>query len=214
MSFYETIESFIPERIPAIGAIFYSAIPARRFRKYYRIIADSIPVEEGRILDIGTGPGYLPIEIAKKYPSTEAVGIDISERMIEIAEKNSRDIANVDFVVMDANKLEFDDNYFDFIVSSGSSHHWRNPVRIYNEIYRVLKKGRQAWIYELCPNASKEEVKEVLFAPYPLFKFVASLHGIGEAEYQTRIKDIIEASRFLHYTFEKQAVATKVVLRK
>jgi len=214
MSLYKTLDSFIPEGIPAIGAVFYNAIPARRFGKYYRFIADSIPVEEGRILDVGTGPGYLPIEIAKKNPSIEVVGIDVSEKMVEIAGKNAKDIANVDFVVMDANKLEFDDNYFDFIVSSGSSHHWRNPVRIYNEIYRVLRKGKQAWIYELCPDVSREEVGKVLLAPYPLFKFVASIHGIREAEYQTKIKDVIESSNFSHYTFEKRAIAITVALRK
>lgn len=214
MSLYETIESLIPEGIPAIGAIFYNAIPARRFRKYYRIIADNIPVEKGRILDVGTGPGYLPIEIAKKNPSIEVVGIDVSEKMVDIARKNAGGIDNIDFKVMDANRLEFDDDYFDFIVSSGSSHHWRSPVRIYNEIHRVLRKARQAWIYELCPEIPKEEVKEALFAPYPLFRLVASIHGIREAEYHTRVRDIIESSKFSHYTFEKQAIAKKVVLRK
>lgn len=214
MSLYETIESLIPEGIPAIGAIFYNAIPARRFRKYYRTIADNIQVEKGRILDVGTGPGYLPIEIAKKYPSIEVVGIDVSKKMIDIARKNAGGIANIDFKVMDASKLEFDNDYFDFIVSSGSSHHWRNPVRIYNEIYRVLKRERQAWIYELCPDISREEVKEALFAPYPLFKFVASIHGIREEEYHTRIRNIIESSDFSHYAFEKQSIAVRVVLRK
>ena len=45
-------------------------------------------VQEGRILDIGSGPGYISIEIAKILPNVKIVGLDISNVMIEIATKN------------------------------------------------------------------------------------------------------------------------------
>lgn len=216
MNFHELAKNLTPEGIPTIGAVFYNALPARMFRRFYSVIANSIPVESGKVLDIGTGPGYLPIAIARIYPSIEVVGIDVSKKMIEIARRNADGIANVDFLVMDANKLEFDDEHFDFVVSSSSSHHWRNPVRIYDEIHRVLKKGGQAWIYELYPDAPKEKIREVLpgLYPYPLFKFVAGTHGITEAKYQKEIKDIIRSSKFSCSAIEKQSIAIKIVLKK
>ena len=42
-------------------------------------------VQEGNLLDIGSGPGYISIEIAKLLPNVEIVGLDISDVMIEIA---------------------------------------------------------------------------------------------------------------------------------
>jgi methylase of polypeptide subunit release factors len=58
---------------------------------FYRQVASEVAVElrQGRILDVGTGPGYLPIEIARSIPGVEVVGIDVSSDMVEMARKNA-----------------------------------------------------------------------------------------------------------------------------
>lgn len=47
-------------------------------------ILDFLPVKTGmKILDLGTGSGYLSFAIAKKYPEVSVVGLDIVEKALE-----------------------------------------------------------------------------------------------------------------------------------
>jgi len=113
----------------------------------------------GRILDIGTGPGYLPIEIAKRSPNLEVVGIDISSGMLKVANRNAIRMGlakRVRFQFGYAEKLPFEDQYFNFVLSTISLHHWLNPADCTKEIYRVLRDDGEALIYEIRRDLDKE----------------------------------------------------------
>jgi len=93
-----------------------------------------------RILDYCCGNGEDSI-IAAKIGAKEVIGIDISEVSIEnCKERAIREGVgkNTSFYVMDAEALEFDDNYFDIIIEYGSLHHL-NLQKAYRELARVLK---------------------------------------------------------------------------
>ena len=40
----------------------------------------------GRMLDIGTGPGHIPVLICERVPDARVVGIDLSKSMLALAE--------------------------------------------------------------------------------------------------------------------------------
>jgi ubiquinone/menaquinone biosynthesis C-methylase UbiE len=108
--------------------------------------------EEQRLLDLGCGTGW-----AVRYAASlvndrgEFDGIDISSKMIEKAISNSSDYRNVHFYKTSADKLPFENNFFDFIICSASFHHYFDPNKVLLEVYRVLKpKGR---IYILDPTS-------------------------------------------------------------
>jgi release factor glutamine methyltransferase len=64
----------------------------------------------GTIIDIGTGSGCIAITLAKEFPQKKSIGIDISERAINVAAKNAEILkANVQFVHHDilTNNLPF-----------------------------------------------------------------------------------------------------------
>ena len=44
--------------------------------------------------------------------------------------------------------MPFADDSFDMVISTGSFHAWKNPVRVMNQFRRVLKTGGEAWIYD------------------------------------------------------------------
>jgi ubiquinone/menaquinone biosynthesis C-methylase UbiE len=70
------------------------------------------------ILDIACGPGGWVLDVANAYPDIRAVGIDISNTMIEYAKARawSKGFNNANFLVMDAlEPLEFADNSFDMV---------------------------------------------------------------------------------------------------
>ena len=70
----------IIERIPAPMASLYGKCSRMVIESYYRRLSEEIVSHLGKgiILDLGTGPGYLPIEIVKRSSSIRVDGIDLS----------------------------------------------------------------------------------------------------------------------------------------
>ncbi|KLI60500.1 class I SAM-dependent methyltransferase [Brachyspira hyodysenteriae] len=96
-------------------------------------------IDYNKLLDIGSGTGYL-INMLKKYKATaEFYGLDLSEEMINISK--SKNIKDAEFILGSANKLPFNDNTFDIVTCIQSFHHYPYPDETMKEVYRVLKKG-------------------------------------------------------------------------
>lgn len=101
-------------------------------------------IKGGMVLDIGTGSGLLAIELCKvKGGHFDIIGIDISQNMIRKAIENAKRAGVEDrirFLVSTAAALPFPDDSFDFVMSYASLHHWLEPVAVFNEVERVVKK--------------------------------------------------------------------------
>jgi demethylmenaquinone methyltransferase/2-methoxy-6-polyprenyl-1,4-benzoquinol methylase len=73
------------------------------------------PFHPDIILDVATGTGDFAIEAAKLHPK-KIIGIDISEKMLEVGEeklrKNKLDKV-IELQVADSENLPFEDNFFD-----------------------------------------------------------------------------------------------------
>ena len=93
------------------------------------------------ILDMGTGPGEPALTVATLVgPTGHVTGIDLSEKMIEIAKRigASQSSGNTDFRVMDCSTLQFPDEAFDAIISSFGFQIFTNPEKAAQEARRVL----------------------------------------------------------------------------
>ena len=209
------------EAIPAPAAIFYDAIPAKILKKPEGKIADDIveKIRSGAIVDLGSGTGYLAIKIAKKAPGLQVYGIDLSRQMVKIARRHAQGVENVRFEFGNAAALPFEDDSIDFIVSTGSLHHWNKPVKVFDECYRVLKKDGEGWIYDPCRDALKERVeqakKEYGFWIYRILTKVTELHGFSRQEYKSKIKVILDQTAFeSKYQMELTDIWMKITLKK
>jgi ubiquinone/menaquinone biosynthesis C-methylase UbiE len=121
-------------------------------------------IPSGKVLDVGTGPGYLLFEIARKSPALELYGIDLSWGMVDMAKKTARKAGlekRVQFEVANASTLPFQAGYFDFVVSTMSLHHWSDPAADFKEVCRVLKPGASAYIYDFRKDISDRTRVEV-----------------------------------------------------
>lgn len=96
-----------------------------------------------KILDIGCGTGYFPVLLGKE--GYEVTGIDLTEEMVTKAKELVADYApyqkDVKIQQMDAEKLIFDDESFDVIITRNLTWTLPHPIEAYQEWFRVLKKG-------------------------------------------------------------------------
>ena len=96
-----------------------------------------------RILDVGCGTGYFVVLLGKE--GFEVTGIDLTQEMIKKAKELIRDHGpypeNVQVMEMDAEKLSFEDESFDAVVTRNLTWTLPHPIEAYQEWYRVLKKG-------------------------------------------------------------------------
>lgn len=104
---------------------------------------DDYDLMHGIALDIGAGPGWLGMELAK-ITNMKIVFLDISQDALDMAKENFEklDVDNeVDYIQADVLELPMEDNRFDFIMSRGSIWFWKQPEKALKEIERILKPG-------------------------------------------------------------------------
>jgi ubiquinone/menaquinone biosynthesis C-methylase UbiE len=101
------------------------------------------------VLDIGCGAGVDTLIAAMMTgPTGTAVGIDLTAEMLERAETNLKltDLKNVTFKKSSGEKLPFEDNSFDVVVSNGAINLIPDKTATLKEALRVLKPGGRLMI--------------------------------------------------------------------
>lgn len=101
-----------------------------------------------KVLDIASGTGFATVAFAKN--GCDVTAIDITDYAVDATNKNLQ-LRNLQgkAIKMDAQKLSFADNTFDFVCAHGCLMHMPDTDKAVQEIYRVLKPGGQcyAWMY-------------------------------------------------------------------
>ncbi|NLT54410.1 MAG: class I SAM-dependent methyltransferase [Actinomycetales bacterium] len=119
----------------------------------YRRVAEEVAAVAptgGRVLDVGTGPGWLPVEIARRRPDLRVTGVDVAPDMVALAGGHAAGLnGRVEAVLGDVVELPFPDDRFDLVVSTLSMHHWPDVDHALPELGRVLRPGGQVWIYDV-----------------------------------------------------------------
>ena len=126
-----------------------------RISKSFVSVIKRMGISSGRVLDIGSGSGTLAIGLCKEIPNISVVGIDISDLILPFARENAEKnhlSSRVTFVEGNAEYLPFENNSFDLIVSSNTLHLIDNPVKMFDEIDRVLKKEGKFFLSDFRRN--------------------------------------------------------------
>jgi ubiquinone/menaquinone biosynthesis C-methylase UbiE len=148
------------------------------------------PKKNEKILDLACGIGLATIEIAKRVKTETTYGIDITKELIDEARKNAKkaNIKNIKFRQSSVKNLPFRDNTFDGMICTNAAHHFHKPLKMFNEIRRVLKNDKKFILIDTCATSKRiqefeRKLKKEEKAHYKFF-------GLKE------IKDILNKTGF------------------
>lgn len=147
-------------RIRETGAGIQDPVTAKQYDRLARQLRDlgwsgvqemlSAGLGSGALLEVGPGPGYLGLELARHLGSRSLTGCEASPLMVRIAQKNAAEYGmEANYVLGSAMELPFSDASFDCVVSNGTLHEWETPRRVFDEIWRVLRPGGQFCVTDL-----------------------------------------------------------------
>jgi ubiquinone/menaquinone biosynthesis C-methylase UbiE len=120
-------------------------------------------IDGGRVLDVATQDGHFVQVLAKYLKSfVEIVGIDLNNDAIETAQ-NTCGSENIQFQVMDAEHLDFEDACFDTVTISASLHHLSNIPQVLSEMVRVLKPGGYFILVEMHRDGHTEAERTTVY---------------------------------------------------
>jgi SAM-dependent methyltransferase len=97
---------------------------------------EAISAAPARVLDLGTGTGLAAFVLARRFPEAEVVGVDVAERMIDTARRNTPPelAGRVRFELADAARLPFGDGAFELVSLA-------NMIPFFDELGRITAPG-------------------------------------------------------------------------
>ena len=137
------------------------------------------------ILDIACGPGEWVLDLARQYPRTQIIGVDVSKRMIEYAQAQAkmRELPNATFRVMDVTQhLDFANDVFD-LINARFLFGFLNPTTwplLAVECFRITRPGGTVRFIEGEAPISNSDSTETLYG-----YFLQSLQRSGRSELPT-----------------------------
>ncbi len=114
---------------------FETPLGKKIFLSERKCIEELIQEGDGKLaIDLGIGTGLFTLILRDK--GYKVIGVDISDRMLEIAKQRGFEVIKHDLNL----KLPFDDEVFDFAFSMTTIEMLKNRKEFVNEVYRILKK--------------------------------------------------------------------------
>ena len=134
-------------------AAVYDRIWSRYISKSLSFLKDWAQLDPlDTVLDVACGTGAFERLVLLEQPTRSIIGVDLSEKMLEIAAQKCRDYPNVAFQNASVTALPFVDRSFDVVVSASAFHYFENPTAALIEMRRVLKPEGELTILDWCKD--------------------------------------------------------------
>ena len=115
----------------------------------------------GKALDLGTGPGDIPIMLCGPTQGVSVLAVDLAKSMLDLAEKKIALAglgSRVTLAQMDVKALDLPDDSCDAVFSNTILHHLPEPAAMLAEAARVLRPGGLLLIRDLIRPETKEQL--------------------------------------------------------
>jgi arsenite methyltransferase len=118
------------------------------------------PAEGNVCIDLGSGKGLDVLKMAEQVgPTGKVYGVDVSEEMLEKARKTADKLGvkHVEFIRSDLERIALDSKIADLIISNCTLNHVADKKAVWNEIFRLLKKGGRFVISDIYASETVPE---------------------------------------------------------
>lgn len=117
------------------------------------------------VLDVGCGAGLDTLIAARRVrPGGKAIGIDVTEAMVDKARSNaaSLGVENVEFHHADIELLPLKDRTVDLVISNGVFNLCADKLKVLREVFRVLREGGRLQMADILlePQVTPAEAAE------------------------------------------------------
>jgi SAM-dependent methyltransferase len=123
--------------------------------QYHPLLLAWVPVPCHAALDVGCGDGVFTRKLSER--TSEAIGIDRSQEMIEIARRGASALRNVTFVERDFLDYPLPDASFDFVVAIAAIHHMPPEIAL-RRMSDLVRPGGVLAVLGLARNGSIVDV--------------------------------------------------------
>ncbi len=118
---------------------------------------DLMNIQAQRILDLGSGTGGASRALARRYPRSRVVQLDIAENMLSASRRRVRRwFSRHSFVCADASALPFQSGCLDLVFSSLMLQWCSDPARVFGEVRRSMRGGGLFLFSSLGPDTLSE----------------------------------------------------------
>jgi ubiquinone/menaquinone biosynthesis C-methylase UbiE len=101
------------------------------------------------IVDVGCGAGAIVSAAARKFPSLQFIGVDISTPRLAEAKKKTEGLANIGFRQASAYELPFETSSVDVLYTRFMVEYLADPVAAIAEMGRVIKPGGRVIVQDV-----------------------------------------------------------------
>ncbi|OHD11000.1 MAG: methyltransferase type 12 [Spirochaetes bacterium GWD1_27_9] len=140
----ESIKKHFDEEAKEYDGIILKLIPY--YNEMLTALILSIPFDKEKeinVIDLGCGTGTISKLIKEKFVNAKITCVDFASKMIDIAKFKLKDYKDINYIIEDFYKFEFDKKY-DIAVSSLALHHLQtdsDKMDFYKKIYQGLNHG-------------------------------------------------------------------------
>ena len=130
-----------------------------------RLLEQADLPERAVALDLGTGPGDIPIRLVHERPGWRVAGVDASSSMLGHAQPaagRAGRTGSIAFGLADAKVLPFRSQAFEVILSNSILHHITEVDRFWTELLRVGKPGAPVLLRDLARPAGPEAARQIV----------------------------------------------------
>jgi ubiquinone/menaquinone biosynthesis C-methylase UbiE len=151
----------------------FNVLGGRKHEAFRRRVIELAELRsDEHVLDAGCGTGLTTLRIAAQHPDRVVHGIDLSPKMIEVAQKDAeKQGLAVDFRVGSIADLPYPDSSFDVVITNIMYHHLdlAEKRQAVAEIARVLKPGGRYVSAEFGPRARNRLERRLAKGEYTLY---------------------------------------------
>jgi cyclopropane fatty-acyl-phospholipid synthase-like methyltransferase len=128
------------------------------FREYFPDFS------EGHVLDLGCGPGDIPIRFARAVSGCRITGVDASAPMVRLAEEAVQQAGLSGRITFHCGRFQdfAGANVADAAISNSLLHHVPNPLQFWHKLRVAVKPGSPVLVMDLLRPDSPEEAQAIV----------------------------------------------------